>query len=159
MLLQIGMRAALHLIIFRESSMNRLVFPALIVVGIACVGYAVTRPSASDEEVTVKLPVAAAQVSQLTPYLAAAAKDLGASEAKAYDGSAFVKMGEDSISFTKDKTSLQMRVAFDSKYRHARADRDQALKKLEATGESIYEHAVSLQAIAASKDQVALRVQ
>ena len=137
--------------------MNRYIFPALIVLATAGTVVAMTRDAPSEDEASVKLPVAASQANEITPWILAAATDLGHKAVRAYDGSVFIKVGDDSIAYYKEKNTMQMRVAFDSKYRHARAERDPALKALESKGETIYEHALSLQARAAAKEQIASR--
>ena len=135
----------------------RYIFPALIALATAVTVVAVTREAPSGQEGSVALPVAAAEASAMTPWLLAAAKDLGHQHVRAYDGSIFIPVGDDTISFFKEKNAMQMHVELESQYRHTRAQRDPALKELEVKGQAIFEHALSLQARAQAKEQVAAR--
>jgi hypothetical protein len=142
-----------------EHTMTKFLFPALIVVACAGTAYAMMRGTPADEgEAAVKLPVTASMAPEITPWLQAAATDLGHKAVKAYDGSVYINVGDDKISFFKDKNAMQMHVEFESKYRHSMADREPALKALEAKGQAIFEHALSMQARDASKQQMAARV-
>ena len=141
--------------------MTKFIFPALIVLG--CVGtvFAMTHGGSADAgEKAVKLPVTASAAPEITPWLQAAATDLGHKAVKAYDGSVYIKVGDDKISFFREKNQkeMQMHVEFESKYRHSMAEREPALRALEAKGAAIFEHAVSMQQRNASKEQVAARL-
>ncbi len=138
--------------------MRRYAFPILIVFACAGTVFAMTRPTASDKEASVKLPVSAAKAPEITPWLTAAAQDLGHKTVRAYDGSVYINVGDDKISFFKEKNQMEMHVEFASKYRHAMADREPALKALEMKGQAIFEHALSMQARDAARQQVASRV-
>lgn len=133
------------------------VLPALAIALAAGVTvYAMTKePAQSEDAHQVKLPVAAVSAPEITPWLQAAATELGHTKVRAYDGSVFIDVGDDRISFFKEGNSLNMHVAFESKYRHAKADRDPALKELQAKGETIYQQAMQMQARAASKERFA----
>ena len=137
--------------------MSKFVFPALIVLAITGTVVAVTRAAPSDEEATVKLPVAATQATEITPYLEVAAKDLGHHTLRAYDGSVYINVGDDKISFFRDKSAMQMHVEFDSKFRHDPSQREADLRALQMKGQTIFEHAMSLQAQQQSKAMVASR--
>lgn len=118
--------------------------------------YMMTKePAQAEEAAQSKLPVAAVSAPEITPWLHVAAKELGHAKVRAYDGSVFVEVGDDRISFFKEGNSMQMHVAFESKYRHAKSDRDDALKALHAKGESIYQKAVDLQARASANERFA----
>lgn len=137
--------------------MRNFIFPSLIALGIAGTLYAMSRaPSEkADAEGVVKLPVAAAEADKIAPWLNTAARELGHSRVRAYDGSVFIDVGDDSISFFKDDGTLTMHVGVESKYRHARKDRAAVVKGLEEKGQAIYEHALQLRARAESREQVA----
>lgn len=124
------------------------VAPALaIALAAAATVYAMTKePAQADKETQSKLPVAAVSAPEITPWLRVAAEELGHAKVRAYDGSVFVELGDDRISFFKEGNSMQMHVAFESKYRHAKNDRAEALKALHAKGEGIYQKAVDMQA-------------
>ena len=124
------------------------VAPALcIALAAAATVYAMTmEPAEADAASQSKLPVAAVSAPEITPWLRVAAEEMGHAKVRAYDGSVFVELGDDRISFFKEGNSMQMHVAFESKYRHASGDRDAALKELHAKGESIYQKAVDMQA-------------
>ena len=137
--------------------MSRFIFPALIV--LACVGTAVamTRDAPSDQEATVKLPIAATQATAITPYLQEAAQDLGHHTLRSFDGAVYINVGDDKISFFREKNAMQMHVEFDSKFRHDPAQREADLRALQMKGQTIFEHAMSLQAQQQSKAMVASR--
>jgi hypothetical protein len=137
--------------------MRNLLFPGLIAVALAGTVYAMSRAPdhKADEEAALKLPVTAGQVSHITPYLHAAAKDLGHSRVRGYEGSVFVDLGGDTISFFREKGELTMHVGLETKYRHAKKERTAAVKELQEKGQSIYEHALSLKARAEAREQVA----
>jgi hypothetical protein len=137
--------------------MSRFVFPALIAIACAGTVYAVTREAPSDQEATVKLPVAANDAKEISPYLEHAAQDLGHHTLRAYDGSVYINVGDDKISFFREKNDMQMHVEFDSKFRHDPAQRDADLRALQMKGQAIFEHAVSLKQQDASQNQFASR--
>lgn len=137
--------------------MRNVFFPALIAVAIAGTIFAMARaPSEkADQELAVKLPVPADEAQRIAPYLNAAARELGHDRVRAYDGSVFIDLGEESISFFKDQGALTMHVGVETKYRHARKDRATVVKALQDKGQAIYLHALSLQARAEAREQVA----
>lgn len=130
--------------------------PAIaLVVAVAGTVFAMTREAPPEDDAQVRLPVAAVSAPEITPWLQAAAEALGHKRVRAYDGSVFVEVGDDQISFFKEGNALQMHVGFESKYRHAKHERDDKLKELQSKGHAIFEHAVSLQARSASKERMA----
>ena len=138
--------------------MKNIIAPALIVAGIAVTGYFMTRPEAPEEEVAVKLPVAKAEADEVTGFIAAAARDLGAGKVRAYAGGVFVDVGDDTIGYFKQPDgSLAMQVEVDQKYKNGKSDRAPALQELKAKGESIFTHARSLQARSAAEGAFAAR--
>jgi hypothetical protein len=136
--------------------MKNALFPALIVVAIAGTAFAMSRApdASSEEEAAVKL-ASASMTPAIAPWIQAAARDLGHTRVRAYDNSVFIDVGDDRISFFNDKGNLTMHVDLESRYRHAKADRDPALKALELKGKTIFEHALSMQARASVDAQVA----
>lgn len=132
------------------------ILPA-IAIALAAAGtlYAMNKEPAAEGAAQSRLPIAALSAPEITPWLLAAARELGHTQVRAYDGSVFIDVGDDSISYFKEGQAFQMHVAFESKYRHAKAERDPALKALQAQGETIFQHALSLQARGAAKERLA----
>ena len=76
-----------------------------IAIAIAAAGtvYAMSKDAPSADEATqVRLPVAAVSAPEITPWILAAARELGHSQVRAYDGSVFISVGDDNISFFKE---------------------------------------------------------
>ncbi|MBI1946958.1 MAG: hypothetical protein HYS27_14775 [Deltaproteobacteria bacterium] len=138
--------------------MKNVIAPVLVVAGIAVTAYFVTRPEAPEEDVAVKLPVARAEADEVTGFIAAAARDLGAGKVRAYQGGVFVDVGDDTIGYFKQPDgSLAMQVEVDQKFKNGKAERAPALMELKAKGESIFTHARSLQARSAAEGAFASR--
>ena len=129
----------------------------VLVLALAAAGtvYAMSQQPVAEEDAQTRLPIPAVSAPEITPWILAAARELGHTKARAYDGSVFIDVGDDSISYFKQGPAFQMHVAFESKYRHSKAERDPALKALQLKGATIFEHALSLQARAASKERFA----
>ena len=128
----------------------------VLAIALAAAGtlYAMSKEPAEADAAT-RLPVAAVSAPEITPWILAAARDLGHTQVRAYDGSVFIDVGDDSISYFKEGAAFQMHVAFESKYRHSKSEREPALKALQQKGESIYQHAMQLQARSAAEGRFA----
>ena len=121
---------------------------AVIALALAAGGtvYAMAQEPADENHGERTLPVAAASAHEITPWILAAARELGHTKVRAYDGSVFIDVGDDSISYFKDGEAFKMHVAFESKFRHSKSERAPALKNLEQKGDSIFRQALLLQA-------------
>lgn len=127
----------------------------LVVLAAAGTVYAMAQAPVAEGDAQRRLPVAVVSAPEITPWILAAARELGHTDVRAYDGSVFIDVGDDSISYFKQGQTFQMHVAFESKYRHSKAEREPALKALQQKGETIFQHALSLQARGASKERFA----
>jgi hypothetical protein len=124
--------------------MQKLVFPALVVSMTLGAFYLATRTEVPDEETAVKLNVSAREADEVTPWLAAAAKELGHGRVRAYDKGVFIDSDNASIAFTEAKDGMQMQVAFETKYRIPAKAREEALADLKTHGEKIFARAQEL---------------
>jgi hypothetical protein len=127
--------------------MRNVIFPLLLVTTVAVAANEFFSEGPPEKELTVALPATA----EISPYLMSAAKDLGHKRVRGYDGGVFINDGEETIAFYKTKTGMEMHVAFETEYRNKKADRENALQALKVKGQSIYEHAKSLQARSAAE--------
>jgi hypothetical protein len=127
--------------------MQKAIFPALIVAGVLFTAYKVTETEAPDEETAVKLAVNGREAEAVTPYLQAAARQMGHSRVRAYDEGVFIDSDNASIYFTEAKDGMEMHVAFESKYRIPARAREAALKDLKAHGEQIFAKAQELKSL------------
>lgn len=124
--------------------MQKLVFPTLIVAMTLGAFYLALRSPPADEETAVKLSVSAREAEDVTPWLAAAAKELGHGRVRAYEQGVFIDADNASIAFTEAKDGMQMQVAFETKYRIPHQARQAALADLKQHGEKIFARAQEL---------------
>ncbi len=129
-----------------EPAMNR--FFSLAVLLASTVGVyalvAVSQDSGSASEREQKLAVSSADVADMSHYVAAAARDLGYSNVRAYGQGVFIEDEATHVSFFSADKTYVMNVGFDTRYRLPSKNMGPALDDLQAKGQKIWSKAQAL---------------
>lgn len=98
-----------------------------------------------DAEREKTLAVATANASDMSHYVAAAARDLGFKQVRAYGQAVFIEEEGARVSFFADaKKGFVMNVGFDTRYRMPQSKLGAALDDLEAKGARIWQKAQAM---------------
>ncbi len=126
--------------------MKHAAFPLLIVLASCLAVFAVVRDTPADEAGVVQLALSTHEAQEVTPYLQAAALELGEHRVRAYGKGVFINGDNATIAYVQTNGALQMHYAFESKYRVAHAQRESELKALRSHGEAIVARAQEIRA-------------
>lgn len=135
--------------------MRNIIFPALVALATAGTLYAMSAAPSGQAEGESSVKLAVRDPAALTPYLHAAAKELGYAQPRGYDNGVFINAGDDKISFINEKGALTLHVALESRYHHSKSERPVALQGLKDKGRVIFETALQIQSRSNVRDQMA----